>query len=155
MRKRLIDTTRVQQPAGSGWLDLEELAAVEVTSEDPAHPIESAFVRGNRGGWRAGQPGEQTIRLIFDQPRRIKRLRLEIVEPDVERTQEFVFRWSADGRSFQEIVRQQWNFNPQGSTREVEEYSVDLNGISILELIIVPDKSGGSAVASVAEFQVA
>ena len=158
MRKRLIDTTRVQQPPERGWLALEKLATVEVTSEDAAHPIESALVLGEGSsgqGWRAGQPGEQTIRLIFDQPLRIERIRLKIEEPDVERTQEFVLRWSPDaGRSFKEIVRQQWNFNPGGSTREVEEYGVDLNGVSVLELVIVPDKSGRPVFASVAEFQI-
>ena len=50
------------------WLDMEQLAQVEVTSEDSAHPIEAALVPGGESGWRAAQPGEQTIRLIFDQP---------------------------------------------------------------------------------------
>lgn len=157
MRKHVSDTTRAPQSLDSKWLNLEELAAVEVTSEDPAHPIESALVPGinNGEGWRAGQPGEQTIRLIFDQPQRIERIRLNMFERDLDRTQEFVLRWSPDGRSFNEIVRQQWNFNPRGSTREVEEYTVNLSAVSVIELMIVPDKSGGPAVASIAEFQVA
>ena len=63
--------------------------------------------------------------------------------------QEFVFRWSADGgNSFREIVRQQWNFSPPETIREVEEYQVELASVTVLELIIVPNVSGGSARAS-------
>ena len=40
---------------------------------------------------------------------------------ETARTQEFVLRWSPDGgNSVKEIVRQQWNFNPPDSIREVE-----------------------------------
>ena len=70
-------------------------------------------------------------------------------ETETERTQEFVLRRSADGgRSFREIVRQQWNFSPPNSIREVEEYRIELSGVSVLELVIVPDISRGSARAS-------
>jgi hypothetical protein len=58
-------------------------------------------------------------------------------------------RWSADGgNSFREIVRQQWNFSPPETIREVEEYQVALASVTVLELIIVPNVSGGSARAS-------
>jgi hypothetical protein len=58
-------------------------------------------------------------------------------------------RWSADGgNSFREIVRQQWNFNPPETIREVEEYQVEIASVTALELIIVPNVSGGSARAS-------
>jgi len=67
----------------------------------------------------------------------------------MERTQEFVLRWSGDyGGSFQEIVRQQWNFSPPQAIREVEDYRVELSGVNVLELVIVPDISRGSAHAS-------
>jgi hypothetical protein len=45
-------------------------------------------------------------------------------------------------------VRQQWNFSPPNAMREVEEYRVELSGVAVLELIIVPDISRGSARAS-------
>jgi hypothetical protein len=45
-------------------------------------------------------------------------------------------------------VRQQWNFSPARSVREVEEYQVDLLGVTVLELVIVPDITGGAARAS-------
>jgi len=55
----------------------------------------------------------QTIRLIFDEPQSLRRIALVFEETEIERTQDFVLRWSGDcGGSFQEIVRQQWNFSP-------------------------------------------
>ena len=65
------------------------------------------------------------------------------------RTQEFVPRWSSDfGRSFREIVRQQWNFSPPGTVQKLEDYSVDLVDLTVVELEIIPDKNGGEARAS-------
>jgi hypothetical protein len=72
------------------------------------------------------------------------------------RTQEFVLRWSPDsGHTFREIVRQQWNFSPPDSIWETEDYAVELSGVTVLELIIVPDKSGGAARASLASLRLA
>jgi hypothetical protein len=150
MRKRLI--TPIPQdapPREEGWLDLEHAAVVEVTSEEKDYPVESALVSGEMQGWRAADPGSQTIRLIFDQPQRVRRISLVFEENEIKRTQEFVLRSSPDGgRSFREIVRQQWNFSPPNTTREVEEYQVDLSDVTALELVIVPNKSGGAARAS-------
>ena len=68
--------------------------------------------------------------------------------------QEFVLRWSSDGGSlFREIVRQQWNFSPPQTAREVEEYQVELSSVTILELSIVPNTSGGPARASLKSLQ--
>jgi len=70
-------------------------------------------------------------------------------ENEMARTQEFVLRWSPDGgSSIKEIVRQQWNFSPPSSTREVEEYQVELSSVTVLELVINPNIAGGTALAS-------
>ena len=75
-------------------------------------------------------------------------------EYEQERTQEFVLRWSPDGgQSYREIVRQQFNFSPPGATREVEDYDVELSGVTILELKIVPDIRGGNSRASLAQLR--
>jgi XRCC1 N terminal domain len=150
MRKHLIAPIPQSAPAlNEGWLDLDGAAVVEVTSEDKEHPVESALVPGETRGWRAAASGTQTVRLIFDEPQRLTRIALAFEETETERTQEFVLRWSPDGgRSFREIVRQQWNFSPPNTSREVEEYRFDLSGATVLELIIVPDISRGSAHAS-------
>jgi hypothetical protein len=157
MRKRIItqssgDAKRLDQE----WLDLEHLAQVEVTSEDAEFPVESALVPGTEGRWLAAHPGKQTIRLIFDQPQRLKHVRLVFEEHEWERTQEFVLRWSPDrGKSWQDIVRQQWNFSPTGTTKEVEDYDVELSGVTTLELNIEPSKNGGEARASIEQLLLA
>jgi hypothetical protein len=157
MRKRIIPPVQKDtSPPDEEWLDLEPLAQVEITSEDAAHPIESALLPGRGSGWRAAGPGEQTVRLLFTHPQRLRRIWLQFVEPATERTQEFVLRWSPDGgQSFREIVRQQWNFSPQGATCETEDHRVDLSGVTVLELSIIPDISRGDARASLAQLRLA
>ncbi|HEY7240682.1 MAG TPA: hypothetical protein VH600_16015 [Burkholderiales bacterium] len=156
MRKTIFPPTS-EPLAGPepAWLDLERLARVEVSSEDPAHPVEEALRASRPSGWRAGASGAQTLRLCFDEPQLLQRIRLHFEERQHERRQEFALRWSADGKSFHEIVRQQWNFSPSGSTREAENYVVALAGVSVLELHVVPDTSGGDAHASLAELRIA
>jgi len=120
MRKRII-TPDQQEPASDeqGWLDIEGIVEVEITSEDATHPIESALLPGRTSGWRASGPGKQTIRLLFGRPQALRRIWISFVEPHTERMQEYVLRWSPDeGRSYHEIVRQQWNFSPLGATSE-------------------------------------
>ena len=157
MRKRIIGPGPGEVAAAEpGWLDLERLAQVEITSEDVGYPIEAALIPLIGPGWRAAQPGEQTIRLRFDEPLRLKGIRLVFHEDEQERTQEFVLRWSSDGgQSYREILRQQYNFSPPEAARELEDYDIDLNGVTALELRIVPDISGGSARASLAQLRVA
>ncbi len=150
MRKRLITPTpETVRSRSEGRLDVERAAMVEITSEDKDYPVESAFASGEAQGWRAAEAGTQTIRLVFDQPQSLKRISVVFEEKEIGRTQEFVLRWSADGgNSFREIVRQQWNFSPPETIREVEEYQVELASVTVLELIIVPNVSGGSDRAS-------
>jgi hypothetical protein len=157
MRKRLISAIPHERvPSDRGGLDLANLGTVEMTSEDEANPIESALQLGEALGWRAAESGPQIIRLLFDQPQKLKRIRLVFEESEIQRTQEFVLRWSPDhGRSFQEIVRQQWNFSPPGTVRETEDYTVDLSDVTVLELRILPDQSGGEARASLASLRLA
>ena len=155
MRKSIIGSvTKGIASDNETWLDLEALARVEITSEQQGYPFEAALLPGD-SGWRASAPGKQTIRLIFANPQRLQRIRLHFVEPLVERTQEYVLRCSSDGgRTFRDIVRQQWNFSPQGSTSQTEEHRVDLPAVDVLELSVVPDTSGGNAIASLALLRV-
>ena len=150
MRKRLINPTAERLGTlAQGWLDLEHAAVVEVTSEDKDFPVESAFASEDTRGWRAAAPGSQTIRLIFDRPQRLKCVSLVFEEDERARTQEFVLRcFSEGGSTRKEIVRQQWNFSPPESIREVEAYQVDLYNVTVLELVIKPDIGGGVARAS-------
>ena len=156
MRKRIVTPTlAIVQARGEGWLDLERAATVEVTSEDKDFPIESSLSIEPSKGWRATEPGAQTIRLVFDEPQELKRISLVFEEDEMIRTQEFVLRASSNsGGPFREIVRQQWNFSPPTTTHEIEEYRVELSDVTVLELIIVPDISRGSARASLKSLRV-
>ena len=157
MIKRITGQNIQQVPApNQEWLNLDVLVQVEVTSEDAGHPIESSLLPGNDAGWRAAQAGPQTVRLLFDQPQRIRRIQLKFHEDEFERTQQFVLRWSSNGgASYIEIVRQQYNFSPPGTTSECEDYHLDLVGLTALELNIIPDISGGAARASLARLNLA
>ena len=148
MRKRILART-LHPAAERGWLDLESIASVEITSEDKAFPIESALLQRDKGGWRAAEPAIQTIRLIFDEPQRLRRISVVFEETETKRTQEFALRWSPDrGGSFREIVRQQWNFSSPDSTRETEDYAVDLSNVTTLDLTMEPEKQNSKARAS-------
>ena len=157
MRKRVItDSPQATPPASGDWLKLDEVAEVEISSEDAAHPIESALVPGEGAGWRAAVPGKQTIRLLFSRPQTLRRIWLSFVENSAQRTQEYVLRCSSDGgQSFREIVRQQWNFSPGGANSETEDHQVELAGVNVLELIITPDIGNGGAFACLAQLRVA
>jgi hypothetical protein len=158
VRKRIVGTDRPAAKPGPGprWMDLGEIATVEVTSEDPAFPIESVFSTAEGPGWRAAQKGEQQIRLIFDQAVAVHRIQLHFKETARDRLQEFTVRWSAaDGGQPKEIVRQQWNFSPAGSTSEIEDYEVNLDGVCTVELVIKPDLTHNEALATLAAWRVA
>lgn len=156
MRKRLIRPELAGEPSSADWLDIEAIAEAEISSEDTAHPIEAALLADRSGGWRAAGPGRQTIRLRFAPPQHLRRIRLVFVETATARTQEYLLRWSADGgRTFQDVVRQQWNFDPQAAACETEEHRVDLPQVSVLELLIDPDIDHGPGVASLAQLRLA
>jgi len=137
------------------WLDIEDLAAVEISSEDPAYPFENAL-RGDAGdGWRAAGPGPQTIRIRFDKPTSVRRIRLEFRDASDERSQEFRLSAVTFSGDSHEIARQQWNFSPQGSNAEVEDYRVSLQDVEIVQLEIDPGRHDGLAVATLQSIAIA
>jgi hypothetical protein len=114
------------------------------------------YVSPCRAGWRAAEKGTQIIRMIFDKPKVLRRIVLEFSENKIERTQEFVLLWATEAHGpFREITRQQWTFSPQGSTDEIEDYQVHLEGVSILELTIKPNLAPENAVATLRRWRVA
>jgi hypothetical protein len=156
MQKRLVVAPELRSVAEESWLNLEAMAQVELTSEDPECPIEGALLPNDLPGWRAAAPGTQSIRLLFHQPQQLRRIRLRFEEPSNRRTQEFVLRWSPDGgRSSRDLVRQQYTFSPEGSTSEVEDLNVDLRSVTALELTIIPDQGREQAHACLAEWRLA
>ncbi|MGD0446735.1 MAG: hypothetical protein ABSA39_22595 [Edaphobacter sp.] len=141
MRKSIISPSPAAAvPAKDLWRELDRIARVEISSEDSSFPIEHALGRKETTGWRAAETGPQVIRLHFDEPLNIKRLHVHFVERAAERSQEFAV-YAGTGAELKEVVRQQWTFSPYGSTEEIEDYSLDLKGVSTLELRIDPDRS--------------
>ena len=141
MRKSIVSPTPAAAAARHEiWRDLERIARVEITSEDELFPIEHALGKAAATGWRAATPGPQVIRLHFDEPQAIHRIQLHFIDRDSERSQEFALL-AGKGGELAEIVRQQWSFSPHGSTEEIEDYTVDLEGVTALEIQIDPDRS--------------
>ena len=81
---------------------------------------------------------------------------MSLEETQAPRSQEFVLRFSSDAAGpLRDIVRQQWNFSAPDAERETEDYAVELFDVTILELNIVPDTSGGPARASLLSLRLA
>src|SRR4051812_37779019 len=146
LRKQIIGPSAAPPAPTPGEIDVAAVATVLVTSEDPDHPVDHAFDRRRGPGgtrWVAGGPGEQTLILAFDAPQAIRRVALEVEEPEFARTQELQLALSADGgRTYREVLRQEYNFSPPGTTFEREDWAVQAEGVTHLRLEIRPDKGG-------------
>ncbi|QNI31358.1 carbohydrate-binding protein [Alloacidobacterium dinghuense] len=148
MQKEIIGHTTAARKSheNTEWLDLESMARVELTSEDASFPIENVLSMNperNQLGWRAASTGPQTIALVFTVPTHLRRIFAHFIDHEAERSQEFVLRYSSANGPGREIVRQQWNFSPTGSSQEIEDFTVDLAAVTKLELVIDPDRGGG------------
>ena len=139
-----------QRPGDSllfeGEIDIAKVATVQVSSEQNDHPIDHVFdhSRGPGGSrWIADGPGEQTVILVFDTPLTITRIGVEVEEVAVSRTQELSVSVSDDGgRTYRNLVRQEFNFSPRATTFEREVWSVAAAEVTHLRLDIRPDKGG-------------
>jgi hypothetical protein len=142
MRKSLIANMSAAAAASGPeiWLDLEAIARVEISSEDVNLPIDDALGKAPTTGWRAAGTGPQVVRLLFDAPQAIRRIQLHFVDRTGERSQEFAV-YAGSGAELREVRRQQWTFSPHGADEEIEDYTVDLHGVTTLELRIDPDRS--------------
>jgi hypothetical protein len=144
LRKQIIKTPPEAPIPRPGEIDIAAVATVLVTSEDSEHPVDHAF-DGSRGPggsrWVAGEPGAQAVILAFDTPQAIRRVVLEVEETEVARTQELQLAVSSDGgQTYRELLRQEYNFSPPGTTFEREDWAVPAGGVTHLRLVIKPDK---------------
>ena len=152
MRKEILGSDTAGAKAKGAELAVADLARVQVSSELAEHPVEHAF-DGRRGvggsRWVAATPGEQTVVLVFDAPQAVRTVGLEIEEREENRTQELQLAVSRNGgESYQEIVRQEFNFSRGGATFEREEWQIGGEPVTHLRLQIKPDKGGGHGRAS-------
>ena len=144
LRKLVCQPHPVTPDAATGEIDIATVATVLVTSEAPYHPIDLAFDdhRGPGGTrWIAGELGEQTLTLAFDAPQTFTQILLEVEELELPRTQELHLSLSCDGRTtYRELLRQEFNFSPPGTTFEREKWTVSAQEVTHLRLVIKPDK---------------
>ena len=133
----------------SRWLDLDAVAEVTIVAGGRRFPRSPQV-------WSADCSGEQTIEVRFREPTSLSRLRVICSEAEQSRTQEMTV-WASlhRGEQHREVVRQQFNFSPDGATEEVEEYALQLEAVSTIELRIVPSIDGRPAVARVDELRLA
>src|SRR5260370_26508104 len=112
-----------------------------------AHAVEH-LLDGHSGPgatrWMSARPDiTEHIVIEFDRTQAISRLVYEVEETMRERTQEVRVEVSEDGgRSYRQILVQEYNFSPGGATYQREEQRVNLRQVTHLRLTIVPNKSG-------------
>ena len=141
MNKEILAAgTRTEPEDECAWLDLDAVARVRLTSEDPNHPIEGALGVSPGRGWRAAQAGIQTIWISFNAPQPIRQIRVSFIVAE-PRTHEFLLSWSGDGGvSYGQIARQQFNFSA-ATPREDEDFFPHLAAVTDLKLVLTPDIS--------------
>ena len=145
MRKRRLDQPKTAGEASA--LDLTRLATVAYSSEDPAHPVEHLLDGVSGPGatrWASTRPDTiEHIVVGFDRPQAISQLVYEVEEATRERTQEVRVEVSEDaGRTYRQILVQEYTFSPRGATYQREEQRFNLRQVSHLRLTIVPNKNG-------------
>src|SRR3954463_1235353 len=143
LRKQIINPRPRTSHATTGEIEIAPVATVLVTTEALDHPIDLAFdLHRGPGGthWVAGELGEQTVILTFDAPQTINQILLGVEELEVARTQDLQLCLSCDGgRTYREVLRQEFNFSPDGTTFEREKWAMTAEGITHLRLVIKPD----------------
>ena len=146
LRKQILTTHETMSRRGAAEMDIAAVATVLVSSEDPRHPIDYAFDDQRGPGatrWIAGETGEQVVILAFDAPQTIRKVLVEVEEPDIRPHPGNGGIVSQDGgQTYRELVRQEYNFSPPGTTFEREEWSVEADAMTHLRLAIKPDKGG-------------
>lgn len=131
------------------WLALDAVADVTIVARGQrCNPMPSM--------WSADCPGEQVVEIRFRQPTSVRRLRVVSQETEQTRTQEMTI-WASvhRGERHREMLRQQFNFSPHGATQEIEDYALQLDAVSDIQIRIVPDIDGSPAVARISELRVA
>jgi hypothetical protein len=143
--------------AGDGMY-IPERATVLVTSEAAEHPVDCLFDGHDGPGgtrWVAAVDGEQVLILAFDTPQTIQEVSLETEELQASRTQVLTLALSQNaGRTYREILRQEFNFSPPGTTFERERWTVPATMVSHLRVTIRPDKGDRPGRASLTSLTV-
>ena len=147
LRKRALEADAVTSAGTADLIDIASCATIAYSSEKPGHPVEHLLDgRSGPGGTRWISARSDVIEQIiveFDQPQTISRLAYEVEEAVRERTQEVRVEVSEDGgRTYRQILVQEYTFSPGGATYQREEQRLNLLQTSHLRLTIVPNKNG-------------
>jgi hypothetical protein len=147
LRKRRLTTDRAASASAEGELDIASCATIAFTSEDPLHPVEHMLDGSSGPGatrWTGARPDTiEQILLEFDKPQVLSQFVYEVEEATRERTQEVHVEVSEDGgRTYRQILVQEYNFSPAGATFQREQQRLNLRQVSHLRLTIVPNKNG-------------
>ena len=147
LRKRQLEPAEARDARAEGDIDIGNCATIIYSSENPAHPVEHMLDRHQGPGatrWTSALSDvTEQIVLEFDKPQTISRLVYEVEETMRERTQEVRVEVSEDeGRTYRQVLVQEYTFSPAGATYQREEQRLNLRQISHLRLRIVPNKSG-------------
>ena len=147
LRKRPLEADAATSARDAGEINIAGCATIAYSSEDAAHPVERMLDGRSRPGatrWMNARPDTTEHMVIeFDRPQTISRLVYEVEETMRERTQEVRVEVSEDGgRSYRQILVQEYNFSRGGATYQREEQRFNLRQVTHLRLTIVPNKSG-------------
>jgi hypothetical protein len=147
LRKRQLEADGAMSARAADEVDIASCATIAYSSEDPGHPVEH-LLDGRSGlgatRWISAHPDViERIVVEFDRPQTISRLVYEVEEAVRERTQEVRVEVSEDGgRTYRQILVQEYTFSPRGATYQREEQRFNLQQVSHLRLTIVPNKNG-------------
>jgi hypothetical protein len=147
VRKRPLEADVAANAGATGEIDIAGCATIAYSSEQPDHPVED-LLDGNSGPgatrWISARPDTvEHIVVEFDRPQAISRLVYEVEETERERTQEVRVEISEDGgRTYRQILVQEYTFSPRGATYQREEQRFNLRQVTHLRLTIVPNKNG-------------
>ena len=151
VRKRLLPKEGEKSAGFAGEIDIASHAVLAYTSDDPNHPIDN-LIDGHYGRqstfWAAAKPDTmERIVVEFDRPQSVSWMVYEVEDCACARTQQVSVDVSSDGgRTYRQMLVQEYTFSPAGATFQREVQRLNLPPISHLRLTIVPDKHGsGSA----------
>ena len=147
VRKRLLPKEGENPTAFAGEIDIARHAVLAYTSDDPEHPIENLIDAHYGPGstfWAGAKPNTmERIVVEFDHPQSVSWMIYEVEDCVCARTQEVRVEVSSDGgRTYRQVLVQEYTFSPAGATFQREVQRLNLPPMSHLRLTIVPDKNG-------------
>jgi hypothetical protein len=125
LRKRLLGAEAATSAGTDNEINIVGCAAIAFSSESPAHPTEHQFDGHSGPGatrWISARPDTvERIIVEFDEPQSISRLVYEVEETAREQTREVRVEVSENGgRTYRQILVQEYNFSPRGATTSVK-----------------------------------